>query len=148
MGVKIRLTVVSFVSLVALVFVADSRVVDRREFVGGGRVVRGSGVADGNRSASVVLARRGSRCLRFRGGYVEVESRHLYGIGWVDEGGCWMRRECEERSDARCIRKSLTSSTTYLGSSVAESRHVKLVKGCCFHQGRSDAKSRKEKVRN
>jgi hypothetical protein len=92
--VKVKLTI----ELLALFgFFVCSRVARGCSDVGGSSVVRGSGVADGNRSASVVLARRGSRCLRFRGGHVEVESRHLCGIGWVDEGGWWMRRECEER---------------------------------------------------
>jgi hypothetical protein len=91
--VKVKLTI----ELLALFgFFVCSRVARGCSDVGGSRIVRGSGVVDGNRSASVVLARRGSRCLRFRGGHVKVESRHLCGIGWVDEGVWWTRREREE----------------------------------------------------
>jgi hypothetical protein len=72
MGVKIRLTVVSLVPLVALMFVAGSRVIDGRRFVrdrrvvGDSRRIGGSRVADrgGSRDYSVIFIRRGSRCLR------------------------------------------------------------------------------------
>jgi hypothetical protein len=63
MGVKIRLTVVSLVPLVALMFVAGSQVAGGSRDVRGSIAVVNSRIVDGSGSASVVLICDGGRCL-------------------------------------------------------------------------------------